>query len=90
MAICPKRLKPRHIAVQGLRILLLHVVDELCGSLPDAPGTGKPGVMQGDTRSSAVRLVLTKVTALGASFSLLLSSSSFLQPSSSLLGALCD
>ena len=76
MAICPKRLKPRHIAVQGLRILLLHVVDELRGSLPDAPGTGKPGVMQGDVRGSTAQPVLIKVTALGASFSL--------------FGALCD
>ena len=76
MAICPKRLKPRHIAVQGLRLLLLHVVDELCGSLPDAPGTGKPGVMQGDVRGSPAQPVLIKVTALGASFSL--------------FGALCD
>ena len=76
MAICPKRLKPRHIAVQGLRILLLHVVDELCWSLPDAPGTGKPGVTQGDMRSSPAQTGFTKVTALGARFS----------P----LGALCD
>ena len=29
MAGSPERLKPRHIAVQGLRILLLRVVDEL-------------------------------------------------------------
>jgi len=29
MACRPERLKPRHIAVQGLRILLLHVADEL-------------------------------------------------------------
>ena len=29
MAGNPKRLKPRHIAVQGLRILFLHMVDEL-------------------------------------------------------------
>lgn len=29
MAGSPERLKPRHIAVQGLRILLLHMVDEL-------------------------------------------------------------
>ena len=71
MAICPKRLKPRHIAVQGLRILLLHVVDELCGSLPDAPGTGKPGVTQGDMRSSPAQPVLIKVTTVGESFSLL-------------------
>ena len=71
MAICPKRLKPRHIAVQGLRILLLHVVDELCWSLPDAPGTGKPGVTQGDMRSSPAQPVLIKVTAVGESFSLL-------------------
>ena len=83
MAICPKRLKPRHIAVQGLRILLLHVVDELCWSLPDAPGTGKPGVTQGDMRSSPAQPVLIKVTAVGESFSLL-------PPSSSLLRALCD
>ena len=76
MAICPKRLKPRHIAVQGLRILLLHVVDELCWSLPDAPGTGKPGVTQGDMRSSPAQTRFTKVTALGARFSL--------------FGALCD
>lgn len=65
MASSSKRLKPRHTAVQGLRILLLHLVDELCGSLPDAPGARKPGVTQGDTRSSAVQLVLTQVTALG-------------------------
>ena len=71
MAICPKRLKPRHIAVQGLRILLLHVVDELCWSLPDAPGTGKPGVTQGDMRSSPAQPVLIKVTTVGESFSLL-------------------
>lgn len=31
MARGPERLKPRHIAVQGLRILLLRVVDELRG-----------------------------------------------------------
>lgn len=65
MACSPKRLKPRHTAVQGLRILLLHVVDELRGSLPDAPGTGKPGVMQGDVRVSPAQPVLIKVTALG-------------------------
>lgn len=29
MARSPERLKPRHIAVQGLRILLLRMVDEL-------------------------------------------------------------
>lgn len=29
MACSPERLKPRHIAVQGLRILLLRMVDEL-------------------------------------------------------------
>jgi|GEM_PF-2754090 hypothetical protein len=29
MAGSPERLKPRHIAVQGLRILLPHMVDEL-------------------------------------------------------------
>ena len=29
MAGYPERLKPRHIAVQGLRILLLHMADEL-------------------------------------------------------------
>lgn len=34
MARSPERLKPRHIAVQGLRILLLHVADELARSLP--------------------------------------------------------
>ena len=83
MASSPKRLKPRHTAVQGLRILLLHVVDELCWSLPDAPGTGKPGVTQGDMRSSPAQPVFTKVAALGVS-------SSFLPPSSSLLRALCD
>ena len=44
MACSPKRLKPRHTAVQGLRILLLHVVNELEESLPDALGSGKPGV----------------------------------------------
>ena len=82
MASSPKRLKPRHTAVQGLRILLLHVVDELCGSLPDAPGTGKPGVMQGDVRGSPAQPVFTKVAALWVS-------ASFLPPSSSLLRALC-
>jgi hypothetical protein len=35
MACSPKRLKPRHIAVQGLRILLLHVVDELMRIVPN-------------------------------------------------------
>lgn len=29
MASSPERLKPRHISVQGLRILLLRMVDEL-------------------------------------------------------------
>ena len=65
MASSPKRLKPRHTAVQGLRILLLHVVDELRGSLPDAPGTSKPGVMQGDVRSSPAQPAFTNVTAVG-------------------------
>ena len=34
MAQSPKRLKPRHIAVQGLRILLPHMVDELEEMVP--------------------------------------------------------
>lgn len=38
MARSPERLKPRHIAVQGLRILLLHVVDELARSLTPSGG----------------------------------------------------
>lgn len=41
MASSPKRLKPRHTAVQGLRILLLHVVDELRRSIPAALESGK-------------------------------------------------
>ena len=36
MAQGPERLKPRHIAVQGLRILLPRMVDELRGMVPVA------------------------------------------------------
>ena len=34
MARSPERLKPRHIAVQGLRILLPRMVDELRAMVP--------------------------------------------------------
>lgn len=36
MARSPERLKPRHIAVQGLRILLPRMVDELRAIVPVA------------------------------------------------------
>lgn len=36
MAQGPERLKPRHIAVQGLRILLPRMVDELSAMVPVA------------------------------------------------------
>ncbi len=37
----PKRLKPRHIAVQGLRILLLRMADELPRILNVAASTSQ-------------------------------------------------
>jgi len=43
MARSPERLKPRHIAVQGLRILLLHVVDELAQKHNAVWGAGQLG-----------------------------------------------
>lgn len=48
MAGSPERLKPRHIAVQGLRILLLRMADELVEIVVEPPSRSQE-FEQGET-----------------------------------------